>query len=361
MKEIQRTECVFCENIKLDSFKKLRHPVYECVDTVKNAYWNMEYGYCRECYSVQLMSLADPEILYDEHYFQPLNTSYLWIHHNISFVQFIIHHLNTDINNSILEIGSSSFCLGKHLQHYYKDYTVFDYTIKNAEKRDHIKYVEGNCETYNFMDETIVMSHVFEHLYQPKKFIENCCKNKVKNIFISVPSMEDTEQLHVANQHTFLYSEKDLEYLFGLSQYKVNGKVLYNSPDHSFPCFFFHFVFTDLVIPIDREINTTRHKYAYDYLTRQITVPKNTFLATCGSFSLITYELIENKQDVLGAIDANKKKQGRSFGNTSLLVHPYKKLKNYGPETSILVFHPKKNNIIEQIKDTNASIQILTI
>jgi len=114
MKEIKRTHCVFCEK-ELRSIRKLSQPIYECVDITKNGDWVMEYGYCPACFSVQLMSLADPEVLYDEHYFQPLDQSYLWIHHNISFVKFIMDHLNTDTHDSILEIGSSSFCLGESL------------------------------------------------------------------------------------------------------------------------------------------------------------------------------------------------------------------------------------------------------
>ena len=360
MKEIKRNHCVFCEK-ELCSIRKLNQPIYECVEYGTNVEWVMEYGYCPECFSVQLMSLIDPEILYDEHYFQPLHHSYLWIHHNISFVQFIIEHLNTDTYDSILEIGSSSFCLGKHLIHYYPKYTVFDYTLKNAEQKENIRYIEGNCESYPFTDETIVLSHVFEHLYNPKAFLQNCTKNKVQNIFIAVPSMEDPEQLHVTNQHTFLYSDKDLEYLFGLSHYKVNKKVSYNSKDHSFPCLFFHFVWTDTIVPIERDLCVTRHNYSCDYLNREIIVPPNTFLATCGMFSLITYAMIVNKENVIGVIDTNKKKQWKRFGNTSLIIYPYEKLHEYGSETSILVFHPKKNNIIQQIRDTNSDIQILSV
>lgn len=343
MNEVQRTECVFCEHIRLVSIKKLTQPIYECVeDSIKNGDWTMEYGYCPECSSVQLMSLADPEILYDEHYFKPLNQSYLWIHHNISFVKFIIDHLNTDTHNSILEIGSSSFCIGKHLNHYYPNYTVFDYSLKNAEQKENVKYIEGNCETYDFTNETIVLSHVFEHLYNPKAFIQNCNKNKVKNIFIAVPSMEDPDQLHVNNQHTFLYSEKDLEYLFGLSHYKVTGKIHYNSNDDSFPCLFYHFVWTDQIVPIERVISLTRHQYTYNYLTTPITVPPKTFLSICCGVSHITYHLIVNKENVIGVIDAHKKKQTKWFGNTDIVIFSYEKLKEYNQDTSILIFHPKK-------------------
>lgn len=62
---------------------------------------------------------------------------------------------------------------------------------------------------------------------------------------------------------------------------------------------------------------------------------------------------------MIGVIDTNQKKQWKRFGNTSLIVYPYEKLHEYGSETSILVIHPKKNNIIQQIRDTNSEIQIL--
>jgi hypothetical protein len=53
---------------------------------------------------------------------------------------------------------------------YYKDYTVFDYSLDQAIRRDNVNYIEGNCENFDFpQDSNIIMSHVFEHLYEPKK------------------------------------------------------------------------------------------------------------------------------------------------------------------------------------------------
>jgi hypothetical protein len=49
---------------------------------------------------------------------------------------------------------------------------------------------------------------------------------------------------------------------------------------------FFYFELHDEIIHIDRPI-TSRHLFSVDYLTKYITVPKNTYLATCGMFSII--------------------------------------------------------------------------
>jgi hypothetical protein len=356
-----RPLCILCENSKLVSFSKNEYPVYECVaiDTI-NPSWDIEYGYCENCYSVQLMQLGDPAVIYDKNYFQPLHHTYLWIQHNISFIKFIIYNLNSDIHNSIIEIGSSSFCLGKHLIHYYTDYTVFDYSIEQANQQTNVKYIEGNCENYDFIENSnIVMSHVFEHLYEPKKFIQNCSRNRVKNIFIAIPSMDNTQQLHIGQQHTFMYNQNDIEYIFGQYNYKLNDILEWDSVDNAFPCIFFHFTLYDNPITIERQINTERHLYTIDRFTQRITIPKNTFLSTCSMYGLIAYSCIKNKEDIIGVIDYSPQKRGKKFGTTNLIVYPYEHLKNYNENTHIFISHPKKNNIIAIVKNANPDIKII--
>jgi hypothetical protein len=137
-------------------------------DICSNITWDMTYGYCKQCLSVQLKTLLDPNILYDKNYIQPNSASYNWVQHNISFIDFIVKCVNTNI--PLIEVGSSSFVLGRHLIEYYKDYTVFDYSLDQAIRRDNVNYIEGNCENFDFpQDSNIIMSHVFEHLYEPKK------------------------------------------------------------------------------------------------------------------------------------------------------------------------------------------------
>jgi len=339
MKTYFRKKCVLCDT-SLTSFSSFLHPVHDCVDDTQDT-WTIEYGYCPHCFSVQLMTLADPVVLYDKHYFQPLHQSHLWIQHNLSFLAFLVRYCPPQ---PILEIGSSSFCLGKHLIHYYPDYTVFDYTIEQAVQRPDVTYIEGNCEDYDFKHDCIVMSHVFEHLYEPKKFIQNCLRNKVKSILISIPYMDDT-QLHVSNQHTFLYNPQDIVYLFGLHDYKVKDFSHWNSSDESFPCLFYHFVL-DGPQQVTQYIEP-RHEYTMKQF-QTFRVPPNTFLTTSGMFSVLIYPWIENKEDVIGIVDIDPKKQGKLFSYTSLIVQPYEVLDI--PGNTALVNHPKRRNIIGMIK-----------
>jgi hypothetical protein len=168
---INREYCVLCEKqneiITITTHKMPLYVIYPD-DICSNITWDMTYGYCKQCLSVQLKTLLDPNILYDKNYIQPNSASYNWVQHNISFIDFIVKCVNTNI--PLIEVGSSSFVLGRHLIEYYKDYTVFDYSLDQAIRRDNVNYIEGNCENFDFpQDSNIIMSHVFEHLYEPKK------------------------------------------------------------------------------------------------------------------------------------------------------------------------------------------------
>ena len=323
MKIYSRTQCVLCDSA-LCSFTSFLHPVYDCAET--NDAWNIEYGYCPHCFSVQLMTLADPLVLYDKNYIQPFQT-HLWTQHNLSFIAFIAKHCSPQ---PLLEIGSSSFCLGKHLIHYYPDYTVFDYSIEQAIKLPNVIYVEGNCEEYDFSQPCIVMSHVFEHLYEPKQFIQNCLRNKVKTILLSVPSME-SQQLHVCSQHTFQYNAQDIVYLFGLYEYKLKELVRWKVD--TFPCLFYCFTLDGPQLV--EQILEPRHLYSIQYF-QPFRVPPNTFLTTANMFSVVVYPWIKNKEDVIGVVDVNPKKHGKKFSYTSLIVQPFAELDKPGNTALVL-------------------------
>jgi len=357
-----REYCVLCEEEnKLITITTCKMPLYaiypENID--QNITWDMTYGYCEQCLSTQLKTLLDPNILYDKNYIQPNSESYNWVQHNISFIDFIVKCV--DINCPLIEVGSSSFVLGRHLTRYFKDYTVFDYSLDQAIRRDNIKYIEGNCENYNFpKDSNIIMSHVFEHLYEPKKFIANCKRNNVKQIIIAIPDMENINMLHVFNQHTFTYSIVDIEYIFGLSHYKATRKLRFNTNDNSFPALFFQFELSNSIIEIERPLIESRHIYMKNLL-KPIQIPKNTFLATAGMMMLPIYSIIENKENIIGVIDQNKILHGKKYANTTHHIHPYEYLKNYDENTTILVFSYRKNDIINCIRNVNTEINIMVI
>lgn len=357
---ISRQFCVLCENSLLKEFTNFDLPFYTINhEGVINSNWNIKYGYCEDCFSVQLMNLLDPEILYDKNYIQPNFLLYSWVQHNISFINFIIGCI--DINEPLIEIGSSSFVIGKHLIDYYNDYTVFDYKLDQAVRRNYVKYIEGNCESYDFpINSNIIMSHVFEHLYEPKKFISNCKKSGVKNIIIAIPDMSKLEEMHVFSLHTFLYNDKDIEYIFGKNKYKLVKKYFFNSKDESFPVLFFHFELTENIVIIDyRNINKHRHLYMQNLL-KPFNVPSNTYITSAGMLSSCIYALIENKGNIVGVIDKNKTLHGKQFANSNLIINSYEHLKDL-KDANIIVCHYRKNDIIKCIREYNTNINIIEL
>jgi len=358
-----RDICVLCHpNSKLLSIKSIKLSYY-LIDNSEEEEYDLTYGYCENCFSVQLMSLLNPEILYDgDKNILPFSANYDWIQHNISFIQFVVSCINT--NQPIIEIGSSSFLLGKHLIEFYKDYTVFDISLKTCEKKNNVKYIEGNCENYQFeKDSNILMSHVFEHLYEPKKFIENCFKNQVKNIIISIPNMNTDKSFYITNQHTFLYNDTDIKYIFSLYNYKCTKKTFFNTNNESFPCIFFHFSICEIKNDIHRSINKNRHLLISTFLNKTLNVPKNTFIATAGMFSNIIFKQIVEveKNNIIGFIDQNSNLHGKTFANTNLQIYSYEYLKSFDECANIIVCHSRSNDIINCIRKVNHKINIIVM
>jgi hypothetical protein len=361
---INRNNCVLCinpnKNNKLISIHTIKSPYYLIENDNE---WDMTYGYCINCYSVQLMTLLPPEIVYNGNKnILPYNINYNWIQHNISFVSFIISEISPD--KSILEIGSSSFVLGKHLIEYYKKYIVFDISLEKCNKRNDVTYIEGNCENYKFDKNTnIVMSHVFEHLYEPQKFIENCKNSGVENIIISIPNMNNTDCFHITNQHTFLYNDEDIEYIFGNYNYKCVKKHFFNTNDNSFPCIFLSFTYcntTDIDYKMFRIINDRRHLYTCFVLDElnKLQIPNNTFISTAGMFSYVLYSIIKNTENLIGVIDQNTNLKGHIYANTNLPIYSYEYLKNFDKTANIIIYQ-KNNDIINCIRKYNSEINII--
>ncbi len=167
--------------------------------------------------------------------------------------------------------------------------------------------------------------------------------------------------LHVFNQHTFSYSSADIEYIFGLNNYKATRRVKFNTNDNSFQALFFQFELTNNIITIERPLIENRHMYMKNLL-KPIKIPKNTFLITAGLMMLSVYSLIENKENIIGVIDQNKTLHGKKYANHERArIHSYEYLKDYDSNATVIVFQYRKNDIINCIRNVNTEINIIVI
>jgi hypothetical protein len=58
-------------------------------------------------------------------------------------------------------------------------------------KIDGVEFLNINGEVYDYISsDTVIMSHMFEHLYNPVDFIKKLNDSNIQNIFISIPNMK---------------------------------------------------------------------------------------------------------------------------------------------------------------------------
>lgn len=369
-----RSKCVVCFSNKVEGlieFKKypIKFMTTKESDSISDIYINQELLKCVECGCVQLKYLVEPELLYD----LPHNTSgsKVWDKHIMLLTDLILKETSNIINKEIVEIGGSSGILANSIltNESNIDYMILD--LCNNPNIKNIKFIEGNCETYNFnTDSIIVMSHVFEHLYEPRIFIENLKKNKVKNIFISIPNMraQIKNNIHpvIYQEHTYLCEEIDIEYMFNIYKYKLNKKIIYD-----IHAILFHFILDeDINYIITKNSNLERIdtiKKMYDNKSKIINNIKleEKYYIIPASFSgqLIYYNLCDKyKRNILGFLDNDKGKKDKRFYGTNSYIYSMEKVKEYNDNLTILIHNGAYiNEIIEQLSMYKSNINFIVI
>jgi hypothetical protein len=279
---------------------------------------------CNKCNCIQLKYLIEPEILYSKHY---TNSTFspIWNKHNIIFSNFVIE--NTD-ENKFLEIGANKGELYKLLSERRNiDYSVLD-MYKHDDLPKNITFMKGNCENFNYDGyDTIILSHVFEHLYKPKEFIENIKKCKVKNIFISIPNfnslLDKKTIIMIHSQHTFYCGYEYIIYLFSLYHYRC--EKMFMCDEIPFKSSMFKFVLDETIV--HKQIPTTdivlyKNIYVDNIaLLNNIEIPPNTYIAPSGIYGQYLYYFINNKKNIVGFIDNNKERHNKKLYGTDKLVY----------------------------------------
>ena len=185
---------------------------------------------------IQLNKLIPLNILYQtQHHTEAVGS--LWTEHHLKFSKFI----QQQAPNSVLEIGGAHGILSRE----YKKENPIDWTILEPNPSP----VEGVDATFikGFFDDkfifdgeidTIIHSHVFEHVYYPNEFIihiSNFLEEGQKLIF-SIPNMEEMLKRKYTNcinfEHTVFITEPYIDYLLSKHGFRQVAKK-YFKDDHS--------------------------------------------------------------------------------------------------------------------------------
>jgi hypothetical protein len=370
---MERVNCVICTSnslflsFSLDKFPQYYLPTLDNIE--KDKFIDLDLYGCSKCGCVQLKKLLDTDELYGVSHNNIYHTP-TWNYHHIMFCNFIY-----DINyNTIIEIGGYSGVLARLLKQKNNniDYTILDICNINP-NIENVKFINENCESFEFDENaTVIMSHVFEHLYDPTKFINNIKRNKVQTVFVSIPNMNaqiKNNNVPIVNQeHTFLCDYDNIIYLFSKGGYICKSHYYYK--DHSI---FFKFVYNNIdnnindityfdTTKIDR-ISKIYNNNRYNISNLFIDTCEKVFIVPSAAYGQIIYYFLNNeyKNNIVGFLDNDSNKIGKRLYGTPLYIFKMDEIQNYSKITILIYKGPYTIEIVNQLNSYNTNIRYIYV
>ena len=219
---------------------------------------------------------------------------------------------------------------------------------------------------------TIIISHVLEHFYQPNEILEKIYLNKnIKNFFLVWPDLEyyiNNNILHVLNTEHIYYIDNDFLIKI-LESYGFNliEKEYYNG--HSVLFYFNRDIFIE-----KKEINYINKNYSLDLYYNNIfnninkcndllNINKNykkyIWPASIHSLYLLIFGLDENLLD--GMLDNSTNKIGKKMYGTNLEIKSFNEIIKDNNENTFIILNGGVFNIEVENKIKNSNIKYLII
>jgi hypothetical protein len=333
---LSRTRCVLCAGDALAPLHAFSaFPVWMgCTDAPpgEDPRHDMRWAICESCGTIQLTDLVPLDVLYSRSHNSGL-VGGLWARHHRAFGDFVLDHAP----RSVLEIGGGHGMLSMHCHE--RDPSI-DWTIlePNPTPRPgcRARYVRGFFDGAFRSDQpvdTVVHSHLFEHLYEPSGFLADLGRFLPpggRHLFSmpNLPAMLDRCYTNCINfEHTWFADLPQLEAMFARAGLRVRERVPFLD-DHSV------FFATERVDPVDvpipsaSAVNRTRygryldhHRTLVDVLNAAIAGhdgPVHLFGAHVFSQYLFAFGLDERR--IVSILDNDPAKQGLRLSGTGCRV-----------------------------------------
>jgi len=318
-----------------------------------------------------MQNIIEPEILYNNSYLTASFSSIL-SKNVVAFSKFILN--NTD-SRRVLEVGANSGSLYKLLT---KD-NLFDYTVVDIFKDDalptSINFHEGRCELFDYTGhDTVILSHTFEHLIEPRLFIERVRENGVNTIFISIPNFNNLVEMNdiqtINSQHTFYCGYDHIVYMFSLYGYRCSAFDTYINHTSMFK-----FVIDESMEPtsrpsVDYHIKRIEDNYSYNLeAIKNICLESPSYIYPGGQIGQALYvRLNERNKHIIGFIDGDKRKHGTRLYGTPLLTFPVDKLLEHRVANEsdrkvnvIICKSPYENEILTKMQQYKDIVNIILL
>jgi 2-polyprenyl-3-methyl-5-hydroxy-6-metoxy-1,4-benzoquinol methylase len=362
-----RESCTVCTSTALRLiYKQDEYPV--CISSSScplesDIFQTLQFVGCNHCGCVQLKNLIDPSLLYSFSHNNTYETP-TWNQHHHLFSEFILENTG---QTKLVEIGGASGYLAELLQKKRKDISISIIDLaQQPDMKVSVEYIQANCEEFDFttIDSStpIILSHVFEHLYRPRKLVEQLEKAKTQTLFISIPNMEVCLQkkffsfLHV--EHTYYCTSVHIKRMMAEAGFQCIQEVPFK--EHSL---FFHFERQGILemppYPDAEQILSRFNEYYKDRdaLYSQIYLKQPTYIVPGGHYGQLIFNYLKKqKTNIIGFLDNDKSKIGKRMYGTDKYVYPMRELEtkkdtnvsvllNAGPyleeiKVQLLGYHP---------------------
>jgi hypothetical protein len=239
-----RTNCIFCKNeLKTHLFSEdlEAYVAHYAVDKSHNSSVAIPFNVlqCDNCLTLQLKYLGDVNEVYKINHADATGTTMKRMHDE--FLNLILKH--RDKINNIIEIGSSVGILADCILEKLKtEYNIIEPKyFGNIDNKNIINDFYENVDDSNIEANTFIMSHVFEHFYEPLEILKKIQDNKnIENIFLTFPNLEQyviNDINHVLDtEHTFYIDNQFLKKIFMIHGFESQEDKFFE--DHSVMLYF---------------------------------------------------------------------------------------------------------------------------
>lgn len=353
MNLIERSSCAIAGTADLEPlhcFEKF--PVFMgCLDQPAEADLkvDMDWWISRTSGLIQLKKLLPLDVLYPESHGAGAIGA-LWDRHHREFAKF----LSQAAPKAVLEIGGAHGILARD----YKAFATIPWTIlepnpspvEGCDAR-FIKCFFDDRFTFDGEFDTIVHSHVFEHIYEPASFMEHLAGFMAagKRLVFTLPNMQVMLERKYTNcinfEHTVFLTEPYIEYLLARHGFRLERKE-YFLDDHSI---FYAAVRDPHVTPKPLpaglyETNRNLYKSYVQYhleliadLNRKVAGTKSpVYLFGAHVFAQYLIEFGLDTSRIVSLLDNDARKQGRRLYGTRLMVQSPKALRDVANPVVIL-------------------------
>jgi hypothetical protein len=369
---IKRSSCCVCELGTLVPHKTIPNfPIYMGIsksDSTSDICVDQEWVTCDSCGTLQLFKLIPFDLLYStNHHHEVVGPT--WLRHHIKFADFI----RVEPNDKVVEIGSAhDFLAGILLdENPNLDFLSIEPDSTNPDTR--ISHIKGYAEDHISViaeRRVIIHSHVLEHVYQPRKFMESLADAMTESsvMYISFPNIEELLIHKGTNALNFEHSYFLTPQVFGIIIESVGLRIVRQERFEGHSYFFELQKFNVKQVDKVRDFQETRlfddlWSELEDFVKKTLEkmgskeIPTYLFGSHVFSQALFTQGLHQTK--LSGVLDNAQSKQGSRLYGTTLTTFSPEVVRNLNPVQVILRASHYQDEIRLQLQDINPNVEII--